>query len=269
MQMAQRMLSTRGGTIAIGLFAAVLAAVILVSYLHRYRSSLNEAAQPMTVLVAKSLIEKGTPGNVIGSQDLFQVTNVPRDELKEGAIADPASLKGRVTLDDIFPGQQLTAADFSASTSDALGTRIAAEERAITLPIDSAHGMIGNVQTGDRVDVFAGFNVKKLQADGTPDPDAAERAVLKLVVEDVAVLSVPSTGTAGLGASQNQTSNLALKVTDAQAAQLAFASDNGKVWIVLRPRTGATPTTPDIVTVETLLFGVRPQAVTRGFGGVR
>ena len=48
MQMAQRMLSTRGGTIAIGLFAAVLAAVILVSYLHRYRSSLNEAAQPMT-----------------------------------------------------------------------------------------------------------------------------------------------------------------------------------------------------------------------------
>jgi pilus assembly protein CpaB len=265
-QLAHKLLSTRGGTIAISGLAAVLAAVILLAYLHRYRASVNESSRPMPVLVAKSLIEKGTPGSVIGSQDLFQVTTTPRDELKEGAITDPASLTGRVAAEDIYPGEQLTVADFGTIT-DTLGTKIAADQRAITLPIDVAHGMIGSVQAGDHVDVFAGFNVKRLRSDGTPDPDATERAVLKLIVEDIPVLAAPVEGKGGFGAAQNQTSNLTLRVSDEQAAQLAFASDNGKIWIVLRPRTGAAASRPDIVTVETLLFGAPAQAVTRSFGG--
>ena len=46
-----------------------------------------------------------------------------------------------------------------------------------------------------------------------------------------------------------------------QAADLAFASDNGKLWLVLRPRTGAKPSTATMVTPETLLLGVNPVMV--------
>ena len=96
MQLVHKLLSTRGGTLIVSGIAAVLAAVILIGYLHRYRESVNSASQPVTVLVAKGLIEKGTPGAVVGTQDLFQTTTAPRDEVKEGAISDPASLRGRV-----------------------------------------------------------------------------------------------------------------------------------------------------------------------------
>ena len=51
------------------------------------------------------------------------------------------------------------------------------------------------------------------------------------------------------------------------AAKLAFASDNGILWAVLRPRANAAPTSPDIVTLETVLFGVPPAAVVRSLGG--
>jgi Flp pilus assembly protein CpaB len=265
-QMVQKLLSTRGGTLIVSGMAAVLAAVILLAYLHRYRESVNSSSQPVTILVAKGLIEKGTPGNVVGSQDLFQSTTAPRDEVKEGAITDPASLRGRVAVEDVYPGQQLTMSDFSAQ-ADALGNRISADQRAITIPIDAAHGMIGNVQAGDHVDVFAGFNVKKLRSDGTVDPNSAERSVLKLIMEDITVLSAPAEGKTGFGAGQTTTSDVTVRVDDRQAAQLAFASDNGKLWIVLRPRAGAEPTRPDIVTVETLLFGVPAVAATRSFGG--
>jgi Flp pilus assembly protein CpaB len=197
------------------------------------------------------------------------VTNTPRSEVKDGAITDPADLRGRVALDDIYPGQQLTVADFSATASDALGNRISADQRAMSVAIDGAHGMIGNVQAGDRIDVFAGFNVKRLNADGTPDTNAAERPVLKLIMEDILVLDAPTEAKTGFGANQTQTSNVTLRVNDEQAAQLAFSSDNGKVWIVLRPRTGAKPTRPDIVTLETLLFGVKPVTAVRSFGGRR
>ena len=63
--------------------------------------------------------------------------------------------------------------------------------------------------------------------------------------------------------------NVTVRVSHEESARLAFSSENGKVWIVLRPRTGAKPTPPDIVTLETVLFGVPPVAAARSFGGSR
>jgi Flp pilus assembly protein CpaB len=266
--LVQKLLSTRGGTIAVSGIAAALAAAILILYLHRYRDSVAASTEPVRVLVANSLIEKGTPGNVVGSGGMFAATSMPRDEVKEGAITDPDSLRGQVAADDIYPGQPLTVADFKPGTG-ALASTIAAEQRAMSIPIDAAHGMIGDVQVGDRVDIFVGFNVKRLRPDGTPDPDAVERPVLKLLMEDVSVVGVPAETKAGFGAAQNQTSNVTLRVSDEQAAKLAFSSDNGKLWIVLRPRTGAEATHPDLVTLETVLFGMKPVTAVRSFGGAR
>ena len=83
-------------------------------YLHNYRNSLNNAATPASVLVAKNLIQKGTPGNIIGQNSEFQVASFPKRQLQVGALVDPAALNGRVAVADIYPGQQLTAADFAA-----------------------------------------------------------------------------------------------------------------------------------------------------------
>ena len=269
MQLAHKLLSTRGGTVAVAAVGALLAAAVFLGYLHRYRSTVNESGAPMTVLVAKDFIEEGTPGNVVGSEGFFQTASTPKDDLKEGAISDPDSLRGLVAKNDIYPGQQLTVADFSPTASDALTNEIAGEERAISMALDSAHGMIGNVRAGDRVDVYGAFNVRRLRPDGTVDPDAVERPVLKLLVEDVLVLDSPEGAKAGFGAGAQQTSNVTVRVSHEESARLAFSSENGKVWIVLRPRTGAKPTPPDIVTLETVLFGVPPVAAARSFGGSR
>lgn len=245
--------------------AAVLAAAILLAYLHQYRQSVNSASAPMTVLVAKGLIEQGTPGNVVGSNGLFQVIETPRSEVKEGAITDPAALRGTIAADDVYPGEQLTTASFSATGADTVAAEISGAERAMAVPVDIAHGMIGNLRAGDRVDVYAGFNVRRLLPTGAPDPDAQDRPVLKLVTEDVLVLGVPAEK-AGLGAG-GQMSQITLKLSDEDAAKVAFSSDNGVVWVVLRPRTGAEPSRPDLVTLETVLFGVEPVAAVRSFGG--
>src|ERR671915_42474 len=102
MELVQKMLSTRGGTIALGGMAAVLAAFILLLYLNQYRDSVVAESEPVTVLVA----------------------------------------------------QQLTIGDFAA-TSGAIGATLAAKQRAMSVPLDSARGMIGKAEAGDRVDVLA------------------------------------------------------------------------------------------------------------------
>ena len=268
MQFAQRLLSTRGGTIAVSVMAAVLAAVILVAYLHRYRDSVRNSGVPVTILVAKGLIEKGTSGDIIASSDLYQVSTLPKGEVADGAITDPATLKGRVTTADIFPGEQLTAANLETGGATSMANRITGDERAVTVPIDVAHGMVGEISAGDHVDIYGGFNVKKLNADGTPDTAAAERPVLKLLVADVLVLEAPDSGSTGIGASGGK-SQLTLRMNDQQAATTAFSADNGILWAFLRPKVNADTTSPDIVSLETVLFGVPSVAVVKSLGGGR
>jgi Flp pilus assembly protein CpaB len=267
MQFAQRLLSTRGGTIAVSIMAAVLAAAILVTYLHRYRSSVKQSGLPVTVLVANGLIEKGTSGEVIASQELYRITTMPKGEVSDGAITDPDALKGSIAKADVFPGEELTTAKFTASeAAGSLPNRITADQRVLTLPFDSAHGMIGQVEAGDHIDVYGGFNVRRLGPDGRPEPGVSERAVLKLITADVLVLSVPQSSSGGLGGNK---ARLTIRASDEDAAKMAFTSDNGILWAMLRPRANASPTSPDIVSVETVLFGIPPVQVERSLGGKR
>lgn len=256
MEYAQKLTSTRGGTIVLGAAAALIAGVILLVYLNRYRSTINAGEAPATVLVAKGLIEKGTPGDTIGLKKLFQPADVREADLKEGAVTDPALLRGRIAVDNIYPGQQLTAADFAPTSATAIGPKLIDRQRAISIPLDTSHGIIGHVEAGDRVDVYAGFNVTQgIGSQGQP--------VLKVIMQNAVVLDAPAAGGAAGGAS---TANVVLRADYQQAAELAWASDNGKLWIVLRPRGGAPITKPGVVTAESLLLGVKPVVV---YGNVR
>ena len=56
---------------------------------NRYRANVAATGTPATVLVAKRLIPQGTPGTIIASQGFFELTRVPKDQLKIGAIDRP------------------------------------------------------------------------------------------------------------------------------------------------------------------------------------
>jgi Flp pilus assembly protein CpaB len=258
MQLAQKLLSTRGGTVALGGAAAVMAAFVLLLYLNQYRSSVSADSEPVTVLVARTLIEKGMPGDVVGLKRLFQSDEAPKSQVKDGAITDPSTLRGRVAVEDIYPGQQLTVADF-AGTTDAIGAKLAGKHRAIAVPLDAARGLVGRIEPGDRVDVLGGFNVLGNTAGGQGRP------VVKVMMQDALVLDAPAQTAAGLAAA-NQTANVVLRVSRDQATEIAWAVDNGKIWLVLRPRAGAPPTKPGVATAESVLTGVKPVAV---YGRVR
>src|SRR5512133_2886505 len=102
-------MSSRGWALALGIGAVVLAAILLVVYLDRYRARVSGRNAPTPVLVAKRLIPSGTPGTLVASQSMYAPTTLPRKEVEVGAIADPTYLSGRAAAADIFPGQQLTA----------------------------------------------------------------------------------------------------------------------------------------------------------------
>jgi Flp pilus assembly protein CpaB len=241
-----KLVSTRRGAALVAGISAVLAAAVLMVFLNQYRHSLNGDGAPATVLVAKQLIEKGSSGTIIAQKSIFQTARVKKSELKNGAVADPSNLRGMVAADDIYPGEQLVIGDFAPATGG-VRDRITGDERAISLPLDSSHGMIGDVQTGDHVDVYVVLNA----AGGTGTGE--NHSILKTLIQDTIVLRAPKKAKAGMAGPTN-TDDVVLRATEPQAAKLAFASDNGKLWIVLRAKVGSAQGKPPVEDARTLLL---------------
>jgi Flp pilus assembly protein CpaB len=243
--------STRQGTFTIALVTVLIAAGILVLALHSYRKSIEATQKPATVLVANRLIEKGTSGAAIGVGEYFRVTKMLDKQVAQGALASSADLHGEVAAVDIYPGQQLTASDFV--TGGLFYSRLPRNLRAVTVPVDTSHGMTGGIQTGDRADVYASF-----PKEGQKPP------VVRLLAPDVVVLDAAKKArTTFGGSSTSATSTVTLEVDIHQAAELAFTGDFGKVWLVLRPAHGTSPS-PNEVISEASIVSSNPGVSTEG-----
>jgi pilus assembly protein CpaB len=224
--------SSRGWAIALGLGAIVLATILLIVYLDRYRARVGGRNAPTPVLVAKQTIPAGTPGSIVAQQTMYTPTTLPKKEVEEGAIADPQVLTGRAAATDIFPGQQLTAADFAASTSTTVDSQITGTQRALSVAVDAVHGSLSQLKAGDDIDIYIGTNAQ----------GASAEPQIELFRPNVKVLSVPTP----------EGGNLVLRVETKDAAKFAFAADHTRLWFVLRPAAGAKPTAPTVATADNL-----------------
>jgi hypothetical protein len=205
--MSSKLFTTRQGTVLLGVIAAVIAAIALLVYLNQYRNSVNSGKTLVTVITAKSLIQKGTPGNVIGTTGVYEKTSLPKNQLKTGAILDPSTLTGKVALVDIYPGQQLTAADFGVAKA---GTPILARnQREVVIPLGNPQQAGGQLSLGSHVDVWA--QVGKGE---------------RLVFQNMYVVAASG-------------GNVTLRTDPLQAGVLIFLSQNSKIWLVLRPTVGS------------------------------
>ncbi|HWH92222.1 MAG TPA: Flp pilus assembly protein CpaB [Baekduia sp.] len=237
----RRFAGTRRGAFTLALVAAALAGVVLVGYLKNYKSSVQLGTTPTRVLIADRMIQKGTAGDEVVTGALFRPTTLAQDEVNEQALPDAAALAGKVATRDIFPGQQLVASDFSA-TGDSIRGRLSGADRAIGVSLEGAPGLIGTVHAGDKVDVMGIF----AQQDG----GNASAGVLRTLVQGALVLKAPSAASGGVG--KGQADPILIRVDDRQAGQIAYAADNGHVWLALRPPAGARSSAPATIDLDAI-----------------
>jgi Flp pilus assembly protein CpaB len=219
--------SSRGWAIALGLGAIVLATILLIVYLDRYRARVGGENAPTPVLVAKQTIRAGTPGSIVASAGMYADTTLPRRDVDEGAIADPQFLVGRAAVADIFPGSQLSAADFAAAASTTVDSQLTGTQRAISITIDAIHGSLAQVKAGDSVDVYI--------AD-------TKKPGYKLFKPAVKVITVPTP--AG--------GSLMLQMDTKETAKFMVLADHTRMYWAIRPIVGAKPTSRNSATLDQL-----------------
>ena len=226
--------SSRGWAIALGLGAIVLATILLIVYLDRYRARVGGRNAPTPVLIAKQTIKAGTPGTIVADAPMYAPTTLPKKEVIVGAISDPTYLTGRAAAIDILPGQQITAADFAATTSTTVDSQITGTERAISISIDAIHGSLGQLKAGDDVDVYIDYS-----------PPASPEQVVTLFRPNVSVLAVPTP----------EGGNLILKIQTRDAADWIYVADHTRITFILRPAAGAKRTPRDTASLSRLTPG--------------
>ncbi|HKI93419.1 MAG TPA: Flp pilus assembly protein CpaB [Gaiellaceae bacterium] len=247
MEFTHRLVSTRAGTATLALLAALAAGVAVLVYVNHYRASVGDSGTAASVLVAKQPIPKGMSVATAVEGGYFEVQTLRKDQLTSGAVVDTAAIRNQVATRDVLPGEQITASAFGASAGG-LAARLTGSERAVAVTLDAPHGLAGQVQQGDHVDVLVGFSVQSLTA-GTSQP------VVKTLLQDVPVLTITHPGSS---VGSQTSSNVVLQVTPVEAAKVAYAAENGKVWLVLRPRVDAPTVAPSLVTLQSLLLGTKP-----------
>jgi Flp pilus assembly protein CpaB len=222
--MSSKLFTTRQGTVLLGVIAAVVAGIVLIVYLHNYRNSVNSSHAEIPVLVAQSLIQKGTPGDVIRTNGgLYEATPTPKNQADTGAIVNPATLAGQVALTDISPGQQLTAADFGPATG--LANELNRNQRAVVVALGSPESVGGQIAAGSHVDFWV--------VNSAQGQNGVSRPLAALLFQNLYVLAVSG-------------GNVTLRATPTQAGQIIYAAQNDTIYLALRPTIG-TITKPPVI----------------------
>jgi pilus assembly protein CpaB len=244
----RKLLSTRRGIITVAAGAAVLGGAILIVFLSAYRDSLTGADGTEKVLVANTLINPGSPADAIAQDQMYEITSVEKTDIDAAAVRDPDAIKGKVTTTPIYPGEQLTTTDFRAQNGS-LSDQIRGRERAISIPFTTYRGLVGDLKAGDHVDVVGLFNLAAPNTSGG-------RPIARILMQDALVLKVPPMED---GVATQDEPSVVLRGSDLDATKLAYTSENGVLWLTLRPAAGAEQARkPSPIWIREALFGLPP-----------
>lgn len=224
----------------VAIVLAVLGAVLVMSY----ASSADERAQAgletVDVLVAAEAIPVATPAEEMAS--LVETRSLPRTAVPEGAVADLAEVEDQVAGADILPGETLVRGRFTSAEQQRTegGTPLpegSEDLHQVTVQLDKARALGGNITRGDTVGVFLSFEVEET------GEDSAGRSTntTHLTLHKVPVVRVEGASLSGEQVEGGLTEEapdavfvtLALEPEDAES--LVFGMEWGHVWLSQEP----------------------------------
>lgn len=140
--------------IAAGVVAALVGALLVISYGRNIDEKIAEGRETVPVLVASQDIAAGTAAQSLG--ELVKVEEIPRAYVSSGAISDLKDVTGLSLVAPIPLGTQLTQGLFGTE-SQVTQLEPAEGSVALAVQVDLPAGVARYVSPGSFVDVFGTF----------------------------------------------------------------------------------------------------------------
>ncbi|WP_256837559.1 Flp pilus assembly protein CpaB [Ornithinimicrobium faecis] len=250
----------------VALVLAGVAAVLVIQYANRADARALGDLETVPVIVVTAPISEGASASEL--EESTQIEQVPQAYLVDGAVDDLADIEGLVATSSLNVGEQISVARFATPGEVRAASAVALPEEAqdlhqVTVPLDKARALGGDIAVGDTVGVFMSYDVSatpegySISPDGTIQraPKTADEGdsggaggdatfqTTTLTLHKVLVLRVeggyvapPSEVEEGEAAAQAQDTilvTLALEAPDAE--RMVFAMEWGSVWLSLEP----------------------------------
>ena len=210
--------------IGLVLFAAISVACLAGFGVYRFLEQAQANSRiPMARIVVAAV--DLTEGHVLTATDV-RLSDVPVATMPPAAFTIIDSVVGRVTRVPVFTTEALVPGRLAPVGSGAgLEVKITPGKRAMAVRIDDVVGLSGLIQPNSRVDVLV--TTKE-------DANSGQKERAKLFMSNMRVLSVGSEVERGSDGRPMNATTAALEVTPAESEQLAVATNQGKIQLVLR-----------------------------------
>jgi pilus assembly protein CpaB len=164
---------------------AAIAAVAIYSYLNNVQNRAYNDAKLVSVFRVEKDIVKGLPGEQAIDGAYVKKSTIPQKYRPTTALTDINTIRGKVALGDLSAGQVVVDGMFvePRRAQVSFAQRIPANQVAITISVDSVHGVSGLIVPGDQVNILASApdgerflfqNVNVLAVGSQPAPQPGE-----------------------------------------------------------------------------------------------
>jgi pilus assembly protein CpaB len=241
--------SVRNIVIAGGL--AVVAIIAVLLYTSNVRDKARQDQHRVQVLVAAKDIPAGTTGKQVIDGHLLVPKAIIQTDQVPGALTSMQGLDNLVVSQTIYHAQQVPSAIFQPPLTTGTSLQIRANERAISMPVDTDSGLVGTLHDGDHVDILLAYK-----------GDNGGVSFTRPLLRDVLVLTAPDP--------KSGDAHVLLKLSDVDSTKLLYAEQYQKVWLVERPKTQAQDSPLALETASTVLFdGLTPAQIAKAVAGLK
>lgn len=219
----------------LAIFFGLAAAWGVRHYLLDIKEKYRTDGEFTAVVVAAKHIPRGTKI----TRDTVAVKEIPVQYVHQSAVGKLTEVIGRISTDEIFPGEQVIKERFceEGETKNGLAYLISENERATTVSVNKVSGIAGLIHPGNRVDVFATIKYNDEVQTTMLIQNVKVLAVDRLFAEDARC--DPADGTCP--------ETITLAVTPQQAQKIILASEQGNIRLALRsPADHATVSIPPV-----------------------
>lgn len=234
---------------------ALVGAYLVISYATSADERAQEGLETRDALVVTQRVPAGTPAAEMSEQ--VELRSLPQAAVPEGAVNDLGDLGDLVASAELVPGEALVEARFSTAEQQRAQGAVPLPEgtedmHQVTVLLDKARALGGNVTRGDTVGVFLSLEAAEVGEDTGERVDQVTHLTLHKVpvvrVEGAVVTpeqaASPDEGD-GQRAEDSIFVTLALEARDAE--RLVFGMEWGSVWLSLEPEGADEDTEPVMV----------------------
>jgi Flp pilus assembly protein CpaB len=231
--------------VLVAIAAVVLAgaaAYLSYEYAHKADTRAQKNVQRVDVLVAKSDISKGTTAAAALNSGLISTKQVPRSILPPNAVVNASDLTNKIAVATIAQGQFIVGGSFvQPAALGGFSSTVPKGQQAITISVDSTHGVAGFIQPGDMVNVLYSGPVTEQKGgnppNGAPDPARVTAflvpSVRVLAVGSTTANSAPTSSSTGVGLT---TSGQAAGASTATSTNTQASGNTGLITLQVTPR---------------------------------